>query len=305
MSQPATHGRFAVPLRGGQRVAAVSSLHVNEPKTARMQGKVAIVTGGGWNIGRAVAVWLAREGAAVAVFGRRQELLDETVQIIESHGGRGLAVAGDVTVLADCERLAEQTRRTLGPVDCLAAIAGGGGGYQELDAIDPQLWAQIIQLNLVGTFHSVRAVLPEMRQRRRGTIVTACGGGGWFPTLELPMTAYATAKAGICRFTDQLAVELLQTGIRVNCMQPGQVWGPDKVAQVAVEEQRNGQPHPGRADNHPPEHAAELTAFLLSDESAPLTGRIASVDEDWWRDRAQVEAVCQSLHAYCLRRVDG
>ena len=79
----------------------------------------------------------------------------------------------------------------------------------------------------------------------------------------------------------------------------------EKLRQVEDEERRTGVEDPGRACNHPPEHAAELAAFLLSDASAPLTGRIASVDEGWWRDPAQVQAVSQSLHAYCLRRVGG
>jgi 3-oxoacyl-[acyl-carrier protein] reductase len=269
----------------------------------RLRGRVALVTGGGWNIGRATAERLAAEGAAVVVTSRSPERLEATVAAIRARGGRALAVAGDVTVLADVERAVAAAEAEFGHVDCLAAIAGGGGGYEAVDAIDPTLWAQVVQLNLVGTFHAVRAVLPGMRSRNRGTIVTCSGGGAWFPMVGHNLTAYATAKAGICRFTDQLAVELFGTGIRVNCLQPGQVWSEDRLRAVAAEELRTGALDPGREYNHPPEHAAELAAFLLADASAPLTGRIAAVDEDWWRDPRQVQAVAQSLHAYCLRRV--
>ena len=273
--------------------------------TQSMLGRSAVVTGGGYNIGRAVALQLAQEGARVTVFGRRRAPLDETVAAIEAAGGDALAVAGDVCVAEDCARLAEAAQARFGPVDALAAIAGGSGAERAVDEVDPAAWAEVVAVNLVGTFHAARAVLPQMKARGGGAIVTTCGGGSWFPVVGAHATAYAAAKAGVCRFTDQLAVEVMGHGVRVNCLQPGQVWSPEKLRQVEAEEQRNGAPDPGRAANHPPEHAAELAAFLLSDASAPLTGRIASVDEDWWRDPAQVQAVSQSLHAYCLRRVDG
>jgi 3-oxoacyl-[acyl-carrier protein] reductase len=270
----------------------------------RLDGRVAVVTGGGWNIGRAVAQRLAAEGARVAVGGRRAELLDETVESIRAAGGEALAVPTDVTELEAVEALVARTEETFGPVDALAAIAGGGGGYEPLDTIDPELWERVVRLNLVGTFHALRSVLPGMRARGRGTLLTCSGGGAYFPLLGVNLTAYAAAKAGICRLTDQLAAELLDTPLRVNCLQPGLVWDPKRLAEVEAEEARTGEPHPHRGENHPPEDAAELAAFLLSDESAPLTGRLVSVDEDWWRDRGRVEAVAASLHAYCLRRVE-
>jgi NAD(P)-dependent dehydrogenase (short-subunit alcohol dehydrogenase family) len=270
-----------------------------------LSGRSAVVTGGGYNIGRAVALRLAAQGARVTVFGRRQALLDETVAQVEACGGDALAVAGDVTVYADCERAVAMATERFGAVDALAAIAGGSGAEAPVDEVDPTAWARVVEVNLTGTFHAIRAALPQMKARGSGAIVTTCGGGSWFPVVGAHATAYAAAKAGVCRLTDQLAVELMAHGVRVNCLEPGQVWGQDKLRQVGDEERRTGVQDPGRASNHPPEDAAELAAFLLSDASAPLTGRIASVDEDWWRDPAQLQAVSQSLHAYCLRRVDG
>lgn len=272
--------------------------------TTRLEGRTALVTGGGWNIGRAIAQRLADEGARVAICGRRAELLEETAEAILAAGGEVLAHPTDVTVLAEVEELVARTEEAFGPVDALIANAGGGGGYEPIDELDPEWWAHVVRLNLVGTFHSVRAVLPAMRARNRGTIVTASGGGAWFPLLGVHLTAYAAAKAGVCRLTDQLAAELLDTNIRVNCLQPGLVWSPERLREVEEEERRTGEPHPERAHNHPPEDAAELAAFLASDESAPLTGRLVSVDDTWWRDREKVLAVSQSLHAYCLRRVE-
>jgi len=262
------------------------------------------VTGGGWNIGRAIAVRLAAEGAKVVVAARRPAPLDETVARITAAGGAALAAVADVTIASDMERVVAAAEAKFGAIDCCAAIAGGSGAHQPIDQVDPAQWARVVQVNLVGAFHTLRAVLPRMRERRAGTLLTCCGGGSWFPMLGEHYTAYAAAKAGICRLTDQLAVELLDAGVRINCLQPGMVWNEDHERAVAAEEQRTGAPHPQRAQNHPPEHAAELAAFLLAEDSAPLTGRIASVDEDWWRDADQVRAVAQTLHAYCLRRID-
>jgi len=204
-------------------------------------GRTALVTGGGWNIGRATAVAFARAGARVTVCGRNEERLAETVAAIEADGGSALAV---------------------------------------------------------------RAVLPGMREHGGGTIVTCTGGGAWFPMTDTHATAYATAKAGICRLTDQLAVELLGTGIRVNCLQPGLTWSAEREREIEAEERRTGRPHPQRASNHSPEDGAELALWLASEASEPLTGRSVSVDEDWWRDPKRVRSVAASHHAACLRRID-
>lgn len=269
----------------------------------RLSGKVAVVTGGGYNVGRAVAAAFAREGARVMVAGRTPERLDATVADIAALGGTARARATDVTDLEQCEALAAETLSAFGTVDVLACIAGGGGGYEEVDAIDPAWWAHVVSLNLVGTFHAIRAFLPELRRRGAGSILTCAGGGAFFPLVGVPASAYAAAKAGVSRLTDQLAVELHGAGIRVNCLQPELTWSPERQAAVEAEERRSGRPHPERGVNHPPEHAAELAVWLASDESAPLTGRSVSVNDRWWRDRAEVDAVCASLHAFTLRRV--
>jgi 3-oxoacyl-[acyl-carrier protein] reductase len=270
---------------------------------AAHRGRVALVTGGGSYIGSAIAARLAAEGAKVAVTGRRTAPLAATVQRITAAGGTAMAVSADVTVAAEMTAAAATVAAAFGPVDLLAAIAGGHGDSEPIDRVDPAQWVHVVQINLIGTFHSIRAVLPGMRQAGRGAIITCCGGGAWFPMLGETMTAYASAKAGICRLTDQLAVELWDSGIRVNCLQPGQVWSSERLQAATAEAARTGVAPKGLADNHPPEHAAELAAFLLSDASAPLTGRVVSVDETWWRDRAKVLAVAASLHAACLRRI--
>jgi NAD(P)-dependent dehydrogenase (short-subunit alcohol dehydrogenase family) len=269
----------------------------------RLSGKVALVTGGGHNVGRAVALAFAREGARVVLAGRTESRLAGTLAAIEAEGGSASVCATDVRSAGACEALAEHTLSVFGTPDVVACIAGGGGGYEELDVIDPVWWADVIQVNLVGTFHTLRAVLPMMRRKGGGSILTCTGGGAFFPLLGVSATAYATAKAGISRLTDQLAVELLPAKIRVNCLAPELTWSPERLAAIEAEERASGKPHPERAANHPPEHAAELAVWLASDDSAPLSGRSVSVNDTWWRDRSQVLRVCESLHAYTLRRV--
>ena len=116
------------------------------------------------------------------------------------------------------------------------------------------------------------------------------------------LTAYAAAKAGICRFTDQHAVELFGTSIRVNCMQPGQVWSEDRLRAVAAGGVAHGRARPGPR-TQPSSRARRRAGGIPASRRQRPAGRIASVDEDWWRDPRQVQAVAQSLHAYCLRRV--
>ena len=118
------------------------------------------------------------------------------------------------------------------------------------------------------------------------------------------LTAYATAKAAICRFTDQLQAELLETDIRVNCIEPGMVWSPDRLREVEAEEARSGKPHPERHGNRSPEDAAELALFLASAAGSALRGRVLSVHDDWWRNPDRVEEVEKTVHLYRLRRVD-
>jgi 3-oxoacyl-[acyl-carrier protein] reductase len=273
------------------------------PMSGRLQGKVAIVTGGGWNIGRAIALRFGREGASVVVGGRRKAPLLETERMIRDQGGEAMAMPLDVTDLSGVENFTARAIERFGGVDILAAIAGGAAMYQPIDEIDPDCWTRVINVNLIGTFHSVRAVLPAMRKKNAGSILTCTGGGAFHPMLGINATDYATAKAGLCRLTDQLAAELYEAGIRVNCLQPGMTWGENKLRDVEEEERRTGRPHPQREQNHPPEDAAELAAWLVSDDSIPLTGRSVSVDDDWWRDNDKVREVCASLHAYTLRRI--
>lgn len=273
---------------------------------SKLEGKVAIVTGGGWNIGRAISRRFAREGARVVLCGRREEPLAETAALIHDETGQDAwACRADVTDAAAMKALVVQAVERFGTVDTLAAIAGGGGSGGAVDEIDPGAWEEIVRVNLFGTFCATHAVLPILRAKNAGTIVTCLGGGAYFPLLDAPATAYACAKAAISRFTDQLAVELMGTGVRINALGPSQTLTPPQLAAIEEEEHRTGTVHPAREHHHSPEEAAELALWLASDDSAPLCGRSVSTSDRWWRDPEKVRAVCASPHAYTLRRAES
>jgi len=270
-----------------------------------LAGQVAIVTGGGWNIGRAIALRLSQIGASVVIASRSAERLDSVAEEITANGGEALAVPCDVMRLEQVEDLVRAAVTRFGTVDIMAACAGGSGAHQSIEDVDPQEWSDVVAKNLHSTFHCSRCVLPIFRDKNRGHIITFTGGGAFFPWVGYFATAYASAKAAICRFTDQLQAELLDTGIRVNCVEPGMVWSPDKIKAIEEEERRTGQPHPDRATNRPPEAAAELVELLTTAPGASIRGRIVSVNDTWWRDPGAVRAVEDSLTMYRLRRYDG
>jgi len=263
--------------------------------------KTAIVTGGGWNIGRAVALSLARAGMRVVLASRNRDRLEETHRRITEAGGASMLVPTDVTDRGQTEALAAVTIERFGAIDAAVNLAGGFGADAPVDRVDPDAWIDVVHRNLIGTFLVTRAVLPHLREREEAHVITCAGAGAFFPAVGSTLTAYASAKAALCRFTDQLASELLDTGIRVNCIEPGMVWDPPTLAHIEAEEKRTGHPHPDRPKNRSPEAAAELVRFLLGDEGRALNGRIVSVNDDWWRDPEKVRSVAAG-DAYRLRR---
>src|SRR5690606_11376307 len=182
--------------------------------------------------------------------------------------------------------------------------AGGGAVYAPVDEMAPEVFEAIWRKNVTTTFHTMRAVLPVFRRKNRGSIITAAGGGAFFPWLGVHASAYAAAKAAVCRLTDQIQAELLDTGIRLNVLEPGMACSEGELREVEAEERATGRPHPLRGNYRPPEMAAELAVWLASDESASMQGRCVSVNDDWWRDPERVARVAQTIHHYRLRRYD-
>jgi len=218
-----------------------------------LRGQVAIVTGGGGGFGRAIAERFAAEGAAVSVTSRTKAQLDETVAQIQAKGGRALAVAGDATNRADVARVVAETEKAFGPVTIMVNNAGVPGPFGPIGAMDPDEWWAAQAVHLRAPFLFVSAVLPGMKERRAGCIISICSPRAKMATPHL--SAYCMGKTAQVRLTELLAVENKDYGITAFAVDPGstqtqlaektidspdaQRWVPEMVAKLRA---MRGQP---------------------------------------------------------------
>lgn len=252
----------------------------------RLAGRRALVSGGGSGIGRAAAIRLAREGAAVAVTDKRLSLCEETTDEIRAFGGESLAIACDVSQEAEVAKAVEKTVNTFGGLDSLFANAGtaGAGWIHELAWED---WENVLRVNLGGVFLCAKHCIPHMLANGSGTVVTTgsiaslvVGAGG-------SAASYAASKGGVLQLTRQIAVDYGKQGIRANCVCPGAVktsLGVHSREDGAAFRTPRGEPLPRRtapvaiprvAD---PDEIAQVVVFLLSDESSFVTGSAVMAD---------------------------
>jgi NAD(P)-dependent dehydrogenase (short-subunit alcohol dehydrogenase family) len=268
-------------------------------------GQVAIVTGAGRGIGRAVAQELAKTGAAVAVLARSEDQLTETVALIEGEGGRALALPVDVTDQQAVARAVAETERQLGPVDLLVNNAGHGGQVGPVWEVEPDEWWRCVEVNLRGPFLCARAVLPGMIARRRGRIIitSSLAGTGPWPY----MSAYAISKAAVTRLAENLTAETEAHGISVFAVQPG----PVRTAAWEIflsDEAKTYLPDMYKyvsqgGSGVPPERAAKLVVFLASGQADALSGCFISVDDDVAEMVQRAEEIRrEGLHTLRLRK---
>lgn len=242
-----------------------------------LQGKVAVVTGGGRDIGRATCLKLAEYGMKVVVnYLSSSASAQETVSLIESAGGRGVAVQADVTKAEDITRLVEETKAAFNDkVHVLVNNAGGLVARVKIEEMEESFWDKVIRLNLTSVMLVSKAFIPEMADG--GAIVNLSslaarnGGGGG-------AVAYATAKGGVLTFTRGLAKELKGRKIRVNCVSPGLInttfhdqFTPDQArkntAAVTLSEREGTS-----------EDVANTVLFLASDHSDYINGESIEIN---------------------------
>jgi NAD(P)-dependent dehydrogenase (short-subunit alcohol dehydrogenase family) len=246
----------------------------------RLSGKVALITGGGTGIGRACALHFAREGARVAVAGRRREPLAAVVAEIEAAGGQALAASCDVAKSDQVERTIREVVAQFGALHVLVNNAGilHVGSVEETSEAE---WDRLVDVDLKGVFLASRAALPELRKSGGGAIVNIGSVLGLVGMKK--RAAYAAAKGGVTMLTKAMALDHAQEGIRVNCICPAIVetdlvqtilsQAPDREAAVRL---RTAQIPLGRMGK--PEDVAATAVFLASEESSWLTGAAIALD---------------------------
>ncbi len=171
-----------------------------------LNGRTAIVTGGGGGIGRALALEFARNGARVVCCGRRADPLNETVKLIEREGGEGLAVPADVTDQSQVGELVDTALRQFAAIDVLVNNAGSAKSVGAVFEIDPATWWRDVQVNLYGPLLMARTVLPHMMARDEGIIININGGR------PLGVSGYASSKAALTELTRIMSEELKAEG---------------------------------------------------------------------------------------------
>ncbi len=186
-----------------------------------LEGKVAVVTGAGRGIGKAIALGYAREGASVCCAARTQTEIDATLLEIEGGGGRGLAVQADVTQLDSVQLMFKTTADAFGGVDILVANAGGHIGNGLVEESDPAVWLATLGVNLTGVYYYARTAIPHLRERGAGKIIVTGSGIGYRG--HPGNSAYACSKAGLSMFSRVLAQEVWEHNISVNELIPGPV----------------------------------------------------------------------------------
>ncbi len=231
----------------------------------KLKDKVAVVTGGGRGIGRAISILFAQQGARVAVAARTADQVSDVVDSVRQDGGSALGVTVDVTNEEDVRRMFESVADKFGHIDILVNNAGilESG---PIVSVETDSWRRVIEVNLIGTFLCSKAAAPYMIENGWGRIVNMASRSG---KIGHPfLTAYCASKHGVVGFTKALAEELAPLRITVNAICPGVV-DTDMVSQTIREQVGGG--------IIKPREIAELALYLASEEASGVSGEAINI----------------------------
>lgn len=243
----------------------------------RVEGKVAVVTGGNAGIGEAIAKRFVQEGASVVITGRRQQELDRVASVIRLNKGKVLGVAGSVTDETHVQDVVRRALDSFGRIDILINNAGIGEFGKRLHEIDDAIWAQVFDINVTGVFRITRAVLPHMLRQGRGSIINISSIASLVGLSG--SAAYTASKGAIDALTRVLAVEYAKEGIRCNVVNPGLIDTPMAAPLMANPDML--QPILAQYAIHrpgTPEEVANMVLYLASDEATWVTGATFTID---------------------------
>jgi 3-oxoacyl-[acyl-carrier protein] reductase len=247
----------------------------------RLENKVAIVTGSGGGIGRATALRLAKEGAAVIVCDVNQTGIDETVQLIEAQNGKAIGVIGNVADKGDVQRVVDAALEKFGHLDILINNAGINRDALtvrvkdgEIKMMSEEQWDTVLNVNLKGTWLMAQAAAVPMIKQKYGRIVNTSSIAAQG---NIGQANYSASKAGVIGLTRTLALEWARFNINVNCVAPGGVHTPmtANIPEQIRAKLLEGTPFKRWAD---PEEIAAVHAFLASDDASYVTGQVIWVD---------------------------
>lgn len=245
-----------------------------------LEGKAALITGGGRGIGRAAAVLFAQEGASVAVSDLSADNLAETVELINNFGGQAVSVAGDVTVAADAENMVGATLKAFNKLDCAFNNAGIAPYQVDAAGLKTADWSEdsfdrMIAINLKGVWLTMRAQIKHMEANGGGSIVNTASIAG---LIGIPTSsAYTAAKHGVVGLTKTAGIEYAKQNIRVNSVCPGYIETPMTEIAMAKRGDEIMSTTPFRRMGQP-EEIAEMVCWLCSDRASYVTGANYNVD---------------------------
>ena len=253
--------------------------------TGRLQGKKALVTGGGVGIGESIALAFAWEGADVAIASRNTANLEGVAAKIREMGRTALAITADIAEEDEVKAMVEKTMLEFGRIDVLVNNSGIPGRFLDVSEMDLADWNQVLAVNITGTMLCSREALRDMRARKSGNIINISSMAGKRVTPK--RSSYVSSKFAMHGFTLTLAQEVGPDNIRVNCICPGATEGDriERVINAFVESSgRSYEEVRKRLESRAslrrmvtPEEVAECAVFFASEESSGMTGQIVDV----------------------------
>lgn len=270
--------------------------------TSEFRNKNVLVTGAGRGIGKRLALGFARLGARIALVSRSKTEIDLAHIEIEQAGGNALRIRADVTDPEQMTLAVDRVRVVFGsPVDILICAAGVSGPLLPFVQTSVKAWTEALHINLLGTVHSCRAVLPHMIDKRSGKIVVLTCDADHEPKMNF--SAYLTSKTALVRFVEALAAEVLDHNIQVNCFDPGPAYTnlTDEIIRAESRLEQNvvsAAKETRRTGGVSPELQMEQVTFLASEQSNHISGKLIHVTDDW----KKLKHTTLKPDAYTLRR---
>lgn len=251
----------------------------------QLSEKVALITGAGSGIGKAAALLLAKEGAKIGALGRTQDELKDIVAQIQGAGGEAIPLDADISQPKEMQQAVQQLVEQWGRLDIVFANAGINGVWAPLEELEPEEWDKTINVNLKGTFLTVKYAVPHLKKQGGSVIITSSVNGTRIFS-NTGATAYSCTKAAQVAFTKMVALELAEHRIRVNVICPGAISTniEQSTEQRDLDEIREPVEYPeGKiplTDGKPgsSEQVAQLVMFLASDASSHITGTEVWID---------------------------